>query len=84
MKDTDISVTLIRDAPPVVDMPPILPSSYYPPFPHTSNSSHSIQYSSIRTRLSAVPLRGPLCLSVVRRGPPSAVARRPPCLALYV
>jgi hypothetical protein len=37
---------------------------------------HSIVYSSssIRVRLSAVPLRGP----------PSAVARRPPCLALYV
>jgi hypothetical protein len=31
-----------------------------------------------------VPLRGPPWPAVVRRGPPSAVARRPPCLALYV
>jgi hypothetical protein len=77
-----------------VDMLPILSSSYYPPFPHTSDGRewqrhrqrthsgplHSIACCSVRVRLSAVPLRGPPWPAVVRRPPWPAARRVLPCM----
>jgi hypothetical protein len=63
-----------------VDVPPILSSYYYPPFPYPSDSSHIIVHSSTRTRLSAVPLRGPPWSAVVRRPPWPAARRVLPCM----